>query len=265
MSEVKTMEPGNAIARAESRRAPMVRDESSGAGVQIGALLQLAVERGMPAAELTQLLTLHERIEDRNARKLFIAELAAAKAEFPSIIHSKKASFKTSSGHDVKYSYTELDELARVIDPILTKHGFSYGWNQTFEKGMVTTTCTLEHEAGHSKSSSFTVPAESNSAASPQQKIGIADTYAARRSLIGVIGLTTADKDPRPAEIDPKPVSEDQATEVSDLITEVRADRAKFLAHFDIDAIDKLPAVRYNEALTLLRQKKAARAPGGAR
>lgn len=237
------------------------RDESVGAvqggGVQIAQLLELAVNKGMPAAELKELVTLAQQMEDRNARKEFTRELAAVKAEMPPIIHSKKVDYVPKSGGRVNYSYTELDELARVVDPILTKHGFSYSWSQSFEKDRVTTTCTLEHDAGHSRSSSFTVPAESNSAASPQQKIGAADTYAARRSLIGVLGLTTADKDPRPAEIDPTEINEDQAIEIAEMIKETGADTQRFLKHFDVESIEQLPAVRYNEAITTLRQKAA--------
>lgn len=256
-NEVKDGAPASLVqTQGRDRQMPTV---PAGEGVQIATLLQLAVDRGMPAAELKELLSLHERIEDRSARKEFTRALAAVKAELPTIIHSKNASFKTNSGHDVKYSYTELDELARILDPILTKHGFSYSWSQKLDKGMVTTTCLLEHDAGHSRSSDFTVPAESNSAASPQQKIGIADTYASRRSLIGVLGLTTADKDPRPKEIDPTPVSDDQATEISDMITETSTDRERFLKHFDIEAISKLPAARYAEAKTMLQQKAAKR------
>lgn len=226
-------------------------------GVQIAQLLELAVNKGMPAAELKELVTLAERMEDRNARKEFTRALAAVKAEMPPIIHSKKVDYVPKSGGRVNYSYTELDELARVVDPILTKHGFSYNWSQTFEKDRVTTTCTLEHDAGHSRSSSFTVPAENNSAASPQQKIGMADTYAARRSLIGVLGLTTVDKDPRPAEIDPTPINGDQAIEITEMIKETGADLGRFLKHFDTESIEDLLAVRYDEAITTLRQKAA--------
>lgn len=263
MSDANTA--GGAVAVRTGPIADRVaqREESTqlqqGGGVDVRALLELAVNKGMPAAELGQLLDLHERIEDRNARKEFTRALAAVKAELPPIIHSRQAAFKTRSGHDVKYSYTELDELARVLDPILTKHGFSYSWSQTMEKGLVTTTCTLDHDAGHSRSSSFSVPAENDSAASPQQKIGIADTYASRRSLIGVLGLTTADKDPRPKEIDPTPIGEDQEVELSDMITTSGADRARFLKHFDVEALKDLPAARYAEAKTMLQQKATRR------
>jgi hypothetical protein len=248
---------------------PAVREEANGNGAlssvsgsvdSVQQLLQLAIERSTPVEALEKLVALRERIEDRDAKKAFIQDLAAFKAKCPPIVHSKSANFATRGGARVNYSYTELDELARVIDPVLTEFGFSYGWDERLDKGMVTTTCTLYHVGGHSRTSSFTLPADNDSAASPQQKIGMADTYASRRSLIAVLGLTTADKDPRPAEVDPTLISEDQLTHLADLMEETKIDQPKFLAYLNVAKLSELRAARYHEALSALEQKKRERA-----
>lgn len=228
-------------------------------GVSVKQLLSMAVERGTPVESLEKLLDLHERVAAREAAQQFVQALAAFKAELPPIVHSRQVSFTTRSGSKTNYSYTELDELARHIDPGLTKHGFSYSWDQKFDGQYVTTTCILFHVGGHSRQASFTLPTQNESAASPQQKIGMADTYASRRSLIAVLGLTTADKDPGAVEIDPTPINEDQVTELEDMITEAKADLGRFLKHFNIAAITQLPAVRYAEARAVLDEKKKRR------
>jgi len=240
--------------RGEGENGDGLRVATNENGVSIHQLLRLAVEKGTPVEALEKLMDLHERIAAREAAQQFIQALARFKENLDPIIHSRIANFATRGGARVSYSYTELDELARFIDPGLTEEGFTYSWDQRLDKGFVTTTCTLFHVGGHSRQSSFTLPADNDSAASPQQKIGMADTYASRRSLIAVLGLTTADKDPRPAEIDPTPISEDQAIQIEDLVTETQADLPKFLKYMKVEKVAEIPAVRFNEAVAALRE-----------
>ncbi|HMC55008.1 MAG TPA: ERF family protein [Gemmatimonadaceae bacterium] len=250
MTAPTTKAPGSAVAHAPAQnRVPMVTTEG---GTSVTDLLHLAVENGTPVEALEKLVDLHERIAEREARMEFVRALASFKAKCPPIVHSRTANFATRGGQKVSYSYTELDELARIIDPVLTEHGFSYGWDERLDKGMVTTTCTLYHVSGHSRQSSFTLPADNDSAASPQQKIGMADTYASRRSLIAVLGLTTADKDPRPAEIDPTPINEDQVIALQDLLVEAGRTLPKFLSFLGVESLEQLPRVRFNEARSAL-------------
>lgn len=228
-------------------------------GTSVTALLQVAVEKGTPVAELKELVALHERIAAREAAMQFVQALARFKAKLAPIVHTRKVGFASDRGGNVSYSYTELDELARHIDPGLTEEGFSYSWDQKFDGNMVTTTCILAHAGGHTRTASFTLPAQNNSAASPQQKIGMADTYASRRSLIAVLGLTTADTDPRPAEIDPTPISEDQAIQIEDMITETQANLPKFLKYMDVAKVADIPAVKFNTAIAALKDIGAQR------
>lgn len=250
---------------SDSSGAVAVRDGSpNGAlagtegNVSIQQLLTLAVERGTPPEQLKELFDLHERIAAREAARQFIEALAAFKAELPPIVHSRQVAFTTRTGSKTNYSYTELDELARHIDPGLARHGFTYSWDQKLEGGQATTVCTLFHEAGHSRSSSFSLPAQNDSAASPQQKIGMADTYAKRRSLISVLGLTTTDTEPT-AEIDPTPIAEDQVIQIEDLITETQANVQKFLTFMGVEKVADIPAVRFTEAVNALKTTGAQR------
>lgn len=261
---------------ADRSGAVAVRDGSPDGAIQelggsagsVRDLLQMAVEKGTPVEALEKLMNLHERATARDAATQFVQALARFKAKLPPIVHSRKVSFTTRSGTKTNYSYTELDELARHIDPGLTEEGFSYSWDQKFDGQFVTTTCTLFHVGGHSRQASFTLPSQNDSAASPQQKIGMADTYASRRSLIAVLGLTTADTDPGVAEIDPTPITEEQAIQVEDLVTDTQANLPKFLEFMGVAKIADIPAVRYNEAVAALKEigkQRKSRPAGGAR
>lgn len=237
-------------------------------GVQIAQLLELAVTKGMPAAELKELLSLHERIEDRNARKEFAAALAAFKRECPPVFKTK--STKTAgSSRSFDFTWAPLEDIVATIDPYLEKHGFTYKWDRTADgKGMLTSVCTLRHIAGHSETSSFTLPTESsNPGMSTQHKYSGAATFADRKSLQAVLGIVSDDQE-RAAqrEIDPTPVNDDQLTDLEDRITvrlqgktpqKAAAWRKNFLEHFGIETLAQLPAVRYQEALVALQPKEA--------
>ena len=64
----------------------------------ITALLQLAVERGTPVAELSKLVDLHERMEARQAAKDFADAMARFQAECPSVKKSSSAKIVTNGG-----------------------------------------------------------------------------------------------------------------------------------------------------------------------
>lgn len=251
---------GTAVQQPESSTAIAPRENGSRVVVageraeraDVTELLRLAVERGTPVEHLEKLVDLHERMEARQARRDFAEALAAFQRECPPIAHSKRVEFVTAKGGKVKYSYAELDEIAKVINPILTKHGLSYHWTDTDidEKGMLVTTCVLSHVGGHSQSSRFKLPTQNESTASPQQKIGAAETYAKRRSLLSVLGLTTAESDvTAAAEVDPTPITADEVTHIQDLLHERNIPIARFLTHMEVDAVAKIRAIHYPKAI----------------
>lgn len=253
--EIEQTPIGTALTAPE-QRATAVRPATPGDTLDI---VRFAVERGVSAAELKELIVLQGIVEERQARRDFMNALAAFKAEMRPIAHSKTANITTKGGGKFSYSYTELDAIARVIDPILARHDLSYRWpaSKMDEKGMLTATCVVSHVNGHSESSSFTLPTANDSAASPQQKIGGADTYARRRSLIAVLGLTTTEDDTDAAlDVAPTAITNQQITAMEDLIEEVGADRDRFLKYLRVTHLAEVRAADFDSAMAKLRQKR---------
>lgn len=235
------------------------------------ALIYIAMQTGQSPDALEKLVGLQERMEKRQAEKDFIDALAQFRAACPPIKKNKTAKITTDSGGGYSYVYAELDEIARVIDPILERFGFSYTWNTEATEKSVKVECILLHKGGHSRSSFFTVPVESKSGMSPQQKYGAASTFAQRRSLANVTGLTTTDKDTDAAAIDPTTISSDQATEITDIIREVcRGNQEdRFLAYMGVKAVADIRLADYKKAKASLgrvresNEKADAKAKGG--
>ena len=86
---------GTALATPiEQPSALMVADPSSPT-----ALLHEAVVRGASVEQLKELVGLHERIEERQARKAYFDAMAKFQAKCPPIKKVKTAQFATNSGH----------------------------------------------------------------------------------------------------------------------------------------------------------------------
>lgn len=235
------------------------------AAQNIGELLRFAIERNVPVEALEKLVALHERISERDAAREFAAAMAAFQAECPPIKHSRTADITTNAGASFKYTYAELDEIARVVNPILAKHGLSYSWDSKVEKDVLDCVCTVRHINGHSVSSKFSLPIENKSAMSPQQKVGAALTFAQRRSLSAVLGLTTTDTDTDARDADTTRLGEDAATEIDDMITEYGVDRAKLLKYLGAARVADIRAADYEKAKKAIRTNAAKRKQESAR
>jgi ERF superfamily len=251
-------QPGTAIMAGETRSlapAPGTRR----AGGSITELLYMAVEKGTPVAELKELVALHEQMGKREALQEFAAAMAAFQAECPPIKKSSTAKVATRSGTEYSFTYAELDEIARTINPIAAKHGLSYTWDAKVEGNQLTCVCTVRHTAGHSNSASLSLPVENPSAMSPQQKVGAALTFAQRKTVCSVFGLVTSDDEPQVAAADKTPINDDQLTVIEDLVTESGANLPRFLKYFDIETLATLPATEYDRAVKVLRETQEKR------
>lgn len=260
---------GEQLGLAVKSGVPAVREEATvavrpiteGGTASVFQLMQQAIEKGTDVAALEKLMDLAERATNREAALEFARAMAAFQAECPPIKKSSTAKIATRGGSSYSYTYAELDEIARVVNPILRKHGLSYSWNSKVdEKGvMLTCTCIVRHVNGHSETAEFTLPIANESAMNNQQKVAAALTFAKRQSLVAALGLVTTDEDTDTItrEIDPTPISDDQLNHLEDLIEETKTDIVRFLKYLDVAALKDLPAGRYQQALTALERKKA--------
>lgn len=224
----------------------------AGAGSVLN-LLHAAVQQGTPVEQLEKLVDLHERMEQREARRAFFVALAQFQESAPLVKQSETAKIATKSGGSYSYTFAPLDEIVRTIAPHLIRHGLSYRWDTAVDQKSIRVTCTVSHINGHSESSSMTLPIDNASAMSDQQKVGAAMTFGQRRSLTAALGLVTTDSDAPPAE-DPTPVSTEQADQLDDMLDATGADRVKFLRWIGCERVHLIPAARFDEAMRELKR-----------
>ena len=108
--------------------------------------------------------------------------------EIPVIAKSKKA-------HNT--SYAPLEDIVKVVQPILSKYGFSVSFT-TEQQGLeaVTVKCILQHKDGHSTSTSLMLPTKAvNNSMNAMQAIGAAISYGKRYTICGILNIATAQDD----------------------------------------------------------------------
>lgn len=233
--------------------APAV--ESEGA-----SLVRLAIEKNLDVDKLERLVALKVDEDKRRAERAFFEAMAEFQKRCPLIDKGKTVDYVTRSGVRVHYKHAELKHIQRAIGPICADLGFSYYWTHEERDGKLTETCILSHIAGHSRSSSFTIPiANNNPGMSDQQKPAAAQTFAQRYSLIAVFGLITSDPDTDAEEAGGgETVTQDQADTLRALAEEVGVKVERILKAAKVERLEDVKASQYGRYVQMLEAKRSA-------
>ena len=115
-------------------------------------MLERAVSSNAGVEVISKLMDLQDRWQAGQARRSRFEAMAAAKAEIPVITHEESRLTFTSPKGRTNYRHEDLAEIARTVDPILTKHGLSYRFRTTSQPNEpVSVTCIVSHRQGHRK------------------------------------------------------------------------------------------------------------------
>lgn len=148
-------------------------------------LVQMAVESGADIEKLERLMALQERWEASNAKKAFLDAMSKFQSECPDITKTKKA-------HNSFYA--PLGDIMNQIRGLLFECGLSVRFEQSHNNG-VQITCVISHRDGHKEENTMIAPADTSGSKSAIQAIASTVTYLQRYTLIGALGITTADAD----------------------------------------------------------------------
>ena len=243
MTKAKAQEQGEAVAAVVAEQ----RIARQGDTPEVMELLKMAMREDVPVEKLERLLTLHERVQDRNNAQEFAASRAAFQRDCPQIKKTSKASVRMKSGGSYSYTYPELDHIERTVRPHLTAHGLTYDWDQgEWSDKSVMSICTLTHINGHSKSSRFTAPIDSsNTKMDTTKRATSAHTVAKRQALLMVLGLTTCDPDTDGNVASDEKITEQQAFDLHTMIVDTGGNEARFLKFAGVKALDDILATDY--------------------
>lgn len=152
-----------------------------------------AIAGNLPVETMEKLFALREKVKLEQAKEAFVSALSGFQSECPMVEKTKKVMNK--DGVSVRYQYAPLDTIVEQIKVPLAKYGFSYTWNVKNETGFITAVATITHKLGHSQTSEFQIPIDTEGYMTAPQKYASALTFAKRYSLINALGISTGEED----------------------------------------------------------------------
>lgn len=216
-----------------------------------------ALEMGVSAEILQQMMDLRDREEATRARKAFNEAFAAFKAEAITVVRNRKVTDGPLRGR----SYAELVSFVEAATPALSKHGLSASWDITRDdKDWIEVTCTIEHILGGKKQVSLGGPPDAGGAKNPLQARISTVTYLERATFKAACGLAEQGDDTdgtAPKGAGAATINEAQLKRLRSLLEETKSDTAQFCNLWHIEALPDLLVANFDPAIRLLEQKRA--------
>lgn len=207
------------------------------------AMIDRALASNAAPETLERLLALQERWEASQARKAFDEAMANAKAEIPTIRKNRVVDFTSQKGR-THYKHEDLAEVARTVNPILSKHGLSYRFRTSSAiNEPISVTCVVSHRLGYSEENTLVGPRDDSGNKNSLQQVGSTLTYLQRMTLKAALGLAAAEDDDGKtggADEDTSPISDAQVEAVRGLIKVTNTDEAAFLKWLDVESVEAI-------------------------
>lgn len=173
-------------------------------------LLEMAINKGADVDQLEKLMALQERYDAKQAKSNFLKSMT----EFQSIVPRIT---KTKNGHN--YKYAPLADIVEQIKDTLQVCGLSFRFEQDHKDG-IEVDCVVSHIGGHSERTKMKAEADTSGSKNSVQAIGSTVQYLQRYTLIGALGLTTADED-IDARLPYERISAEQVEEIETTLTDL--------------------------------------------
>jgi hypothetical protein len=221
-------------------------------------MLNRAVSSGADIDMIEKLMSLQERWEANQSRKLFDEALANAQGEMPKLTKNRLvnyASAKSPTGY-VTYRHEDLAEVIETVKPILKKFGLAHRFRTTQEGDKITVTCVITGH-GHREENSLSAGRDTSGGKNNHQEIASAVTYLERYTLKAALGLAAAHDDDAGKAEAADAITLEQVEELVALADEVGADKEAFCRYFKVGGFADITTKNFPRAIAALNKKRA--------
>lgn len=186
-----------------------------------------------------------------------IAELSAALAKAQGAMQGAK---KDASNPFFKSSYSTLASVWDACRKPLSDNGLSVVQTTEFfpeNPDIVCIETTLCHSSGQwIKGRLAGKPAKAD-----PQGVGSCITYFRRYALQSMVGIAPEDDDGNAAsgKTESKFISDQQKSQLVDMLNHKNVDETKFLAFMGVDSWEKIPEANFNKAMAALKSAKGSK------
>lgn len=162
--------------------------------VDAGALLAQGIQSGLSVDALERLLSMRRELQAEQAKASFFAALSRFQAQIPAIPKNQVARVSSAKG-TFSYHYADLAGIQRAIAPGLADCGLSVSFDTLQDAGGYVVQAKIHHVGGHSETTTFRVPVDTQARMNSTQAAGSALTYGRRYALTAALGIVTAEDD----------------------------------------------------------------------
>jgi hypothetical protein len=240
----------------EDRRGILPRTDVSESQAIMNIIAVAARDPDVDIDKMERLLTMHQKMVAQKAEADYNAALNACQAEMSPIAAD-------AENPQTRSRYASYAQLDRAIRPIYIKHGFAISFDEADcpKPDYVRVLGLLSHKGGHTHVFRTDMPADGKGAKggdvmTKTHAVGAAKSYGKRYILKDAFNISVAEDDADGNDL-PECIDKDQIAALEKLITEVKADKAKFLKYLKIDSLEHILAASYTKAVALLEAKRA--------
>ena len=174
----------------EKKQTSIVKKEEE---KSVDTFISQAIQQNLPVESMERLFALRKEVKAEMAKEAFTSALSGFQSECPIIEKTKKVMNK--DGVTVRYMFAPIDSIVKQIQEPLGKYELSYTWEVKNTPGFITAICTITHALGHTQTSEFMIPIDTEGYMTAPQKYASALTFAKRYSLCNALGISTGDED----------------------------------------------------------------------
>lgn len=225
------------------------------------AITRAASDPSVDVDKLERMMALYERMQAKSAEQQFNEALSAAQQEVGRVAAD-------ANNRQTSSRYATYAALDRALRPVYTQHGFalSFDTGDGAPADCVRVVCYVSHRGGHTRTYRMDMPADGKGAKggdvmTKTHAAASAMSYGMRYLLKAIFNIAIGedDDDGNGAAGTPR-ITEQQVVEIEALITDVGADRGKFLAYLrqrlKVASIEALPASAYKDVIRALEAKR---------
>ena len=206
--------------------------------------------------KMERLLAMHERIVGKQAENAFNAAMSQAQSEMGRISAD-------ALNPQTKSRYATYGKLDKALRPLYTTNGFalSFGTEDSPTSEYLRVTCHVSHRDGHSRGHHIDMPADGKGAKggdvmTKTHATGAAASYGMRYLLKMIFNVAIGEED-ADGNQPQNTITQDQQDALDAIITEVGANKAKFLAYMGAPGgLAYIPEKDYARAVQALEAKR---------
>lgn len=240
---------------AEKEDAPLMEQREPQTGGDIMALLKSALDQGHSIEVVRELLTMQREVQTDQAKQAYASAMHSVQGQIRPVT-------KAGYNEHTKKHYALLEDVHRMLAPILAEHGFSLscGTGESPVQNHLRYILDVMHAAGHTKQYHMDLPADvagsqGRANKNPIQAIGSSSTYARRYLECLVFGVVTANQDDDGRGQSGDTITPEQVATVEDYLSQMPDSRDAFLAWLRVAKVESIPTDSYQMAIANLKRK----------